>query len=255
MKVPVENKILAAFIATALALATMGWLSYRSTSDLISAQKWVTHTYEVISQLETTLALVIETDTEQRGYLLTGDQKLLTVRQATQARIPAQLQLLQQLTADNPTEQEALKRLQTQVQTQISLTDDRIAAFQKSGLQAALAKQPMEKTEVAMNDIRALTAEMRSTEEKLLAERTEQARVTARQTEVIVIAGSAFTVIIGLTAVFLVLRDLRLPCTGGDETSPDRRTLSLHDRSRERLFHCPPGSREHRQLEPGSGAA
>jgi PAS domain S-box-containing protein len=210
MKVPVENKILAAFVATALALAAMGWLSYRSTSDLISAQKWVTHTYEVISQLETTLALVIETDTEQRGYLLTGDPKLLATRQTTLTRIPAQLQLLQQLTADNPTEQEALKRLQTQVQTQISLTDDRIAAFQKSGLQAALAKQPMEKTEVAMNDIRALTTKMRSTEERLLAERTEQARVTARQTEVIVIAGSVFTIIIGLTAVFLVRRDLRL---------------------------------------------
>ena len=210
MKVPVENKILAGFIVTALALAGMGWLSYRSASDFISAQKWVTHTYEVISQLETTLALVIETDTEQRGYLLTEDSKYLAVRQAVVARIPDQLQQLQHLTADNPTQQQALKQLEALTQKQIALTDDRIATFQKSGLQAALAKEPMEKTEVSMNEVRALTAQMRSTETKLQVERIGWARTIARRTEVVVIAGSTLAVILGLAAVFLVRRDLRL---------------------------------------------
>ena len=34
MKIPVENKILAGFVVTALALGIMGWLSYRATAGL-----------------------------------------------------------------------------------------------------------------------------------------------------------------------------------------------------------------------------
>src|SRR5580704_483186 len=110
MKVPVESKILAGFIVTTVTLGGVGWLSYRATEDFITAQTWVTHTYEVISQLETTLATAVETDTEQRGYLLTGDTKFLQQRQAAAARLPGELQQIKQLTADNPPQQKALNR-------------------------------------------------------------------------------------------------------------------------------------------------
>src|SRR5580692_2677531 len=144
MKVPVENKIVVGFVATALALGGAGWLSYRAMMDFITSESWVTHTYEVISQLETTLATVTETDTEQRGYLLTGDAKFLKERQAAAARLPGQFDQIQALTADNPAQQQTAKQLQTLTQQTLALMDDRIAVFQKSGLPAALAKEPME---------------------------------------------------------------------------------------------------------------
>src|SRR5580698_3087025 len=144
MKIPVENKIVLGFLATALALGCAGWLSYRTTKDFITAQAWVSHTYQVISQLETTLATVAETDTEQRGYLLTGDPKLLAAQRATAEQIPGQLEQFQQLTADNPAQQEAAKRLQSLIQAELSLMDDRVAVFQKSGLSSALADEPLE---------------------------------------------------------------------------------------------------------------
>lgn len=206
----VETKILAGFAVTALMLGGMGWLSYRATENFIEAQGWVTHTQEVISQLETALATISETDTEQRGYLLTGDPKLLDQRQAAAQRLPIELQQIQQLTADNPTQQEAVKRLDALEKQALSLMDDRIAVYQKSGLQAALAKEPMEKTEAAMNDARTQTALMRSTEEKLLVERREAARDTGRQTEAAIITGSLVAVVIGWTTVFVGRRDLRL---------------------------------------------
>src|ERR1700721_3131837 len=96
----VESKILAGFIVTAVALGGVGWLSYRAAEDFITAQGWVTHTQEVISQLETTLATVIETDTEQRGYLLTDNAKFLQQSQAAAAQLPGELQRIQQLTID-----------------------------------------------------------------------------------------------------------------------------------------------------------
>ncbi|HSY43995.1 MAG TPA: CHASE3 domain-containing protein [Candidatus Acidoferrum sp.] len=206
----VESKILAGFIVTTVTLGTVGWLSYRATEDFITAQGWVTHTQAVISQLETTLATVIETDTEQRGYLLTGDPQFLQQRQAAAARLAGEFQQIQQLTIDNPTQQQALKQLEELTQREVALADDRIATFQKSGLQAAFTQEPMEKTEAGLNDVRALTAQMRETEETLFAQRQEESSRLGRQTETIIISGSVAAVIIGWIIVIMGRRELKL---------------------------------------------
>src|ERR1700743_3093250 len=110
MKIPVENKILAGFVVTALALGIMGWLSYRATEDFITAQKWVTHSQDVITRLQAMLATVVETDTEQRGYLHTSDTTFLKARSEAAAKIPDQLEHLKELTSDNPTQQDFLNQ-------------------------------------------------------------------------------------------------------------------------------------------------
>jgi PAS domain S-box-containing protein len=209
MKVPVENKILLGFVVTALALGGAGWLSYDVTSDFISSQRWVTHTYEVISQLETTRAAIIETDTEQRGYLLTGNPKFLQQRQVTAAGLPAQLKQIQALTTDNPDQQAAVNQLNDLVLQALAFTDDRIAVFQKSGLQSALTKEPVEKTEVAMKAIRTQIEAMRLTEEKLLVQRREESRISGTRTEFTILLGSLLAVCIGSAMVLLGYRDLK----------------------------------------------
>jgi PAS domain S-box-containing protein len=209
MRVPVENKIVAGFVVTALTLGGAGWLSYRATTDFISAQAWVTHTQEVISQLDAALASATETDTEQRGYLLTGDPKFLEQRKAATTRLSGQLLQIKRLTADNPVQQQSLQELQTLTQRATSLMDDRIAVYQKSGLPTALAKEPMEKTEAAMDDVRILTDKMLVTEEKLLAQRSERSRISGSRTEEVVITASLFAVIIGWIAVLLGRHDLK----------------------------------------------
>jgi PAS domain S-box-containing protein len=206
----VESKILAGFIVTAVTLGGVGWLSYRTTEDFIGAQGWVTHTQEVISQLETMLATVIETDTEQRGYLLTHDVNFLAQRQVAAARLQGEFQQIQQLTIDNPTQQKALKQLEELTQKEVALADDRIAIFQRSGLQAAFAQEPMKKTEASLNDMRALTAQMRATEETLLVQRQENSNRLGRQTEAIIITGSMVAVIVGWIIVMMGRRELKL---------------------------------------------
>ena len=134
MRVPVENKIVAGFVFTAVALGVMGWLSYSATQDFIAAQKWVLHSQDVVSQLQAMLATIVETETDQRGYLLTRDTTLLKNRANAAAKIPGQLEQLKELTSDNPSQQEALNQIAAQTQTAISVGNDRIALFKKSGL-------------------------------------------------------------------------------------------------------------------------
>src|ERR1700722_1554801 len=204
-----ENKIVVGFVVTALALGGMGWLSYRATTDFISAQAWVTHSHEVITQLQAMLATVVETDTAQRGYLLTSDPAFLKDRSTAAAKIPGQLEQLKKLTSDNPTQQRALNRFDVLARSVISQTDDRISVFQKSGLQAALTTEPVQKTETTMTDVTLLTSEMYWTEETLLVERRERARISGNRSELAIITGSVLAVMIGWTAIFLARQDIK----------------------------------------------
>ncbi len=210
MKIPVENKFLAGIVVITLALGGMGWLCFRNAVEFITAQDWVNHTYVVISKLELAQAFVSESDTQQRGYLLTGNPKFLAARQAAIAQLPAQLDGLATLTSDNPTQQVAVKRLNRLIQETISVMDDRIAMYQKSGLPAALAREPMEKTETAMSNVRDLTGQMRSTEERLLVQRRALSTVIGRRTETIMIAWSLIAIFLGWAMVILGRRDLKL---------------------------------------------
>jgi PAS domain S-box-containing protein len=210
MKASVENKILTGFAASLLALAGMGWLSYRTMTDSIAAQGWVTHTREVISDLETVLATLTAAETEQRGYLLTGGPKFLADCQTAVRQLPGQLARLRQITADNPAQQQELDRLEPLVRQRLALLDERSALFQESGLQAATQKPVMEGGQVVMNDIRASIGKMRSTEERLLADRQQRSRDSMRLSSVVIIAGGALAVAIGVVAILLIHRDLKL---------------------------------------------
>lgn len=209
MRIPVENKIMAGFVFTAVALGVMGWLCYRATQDLITAVKWVLHSQDVVSQLQTMLATVVETETDQRGYLLTRDTTFLENRAKAAVKIPEQLENLKELTSDNPTQQEALNQIAAQTKTAISEADNRIAIFQKSGLPAALAAEPIEKDEACMAHVQWSASRMYWTEEALLAERRERAMKIRKRTELAAISGSAFAAFVGGLAVLLSRRDLK----------------------------------------------
>jgi CHASE3 domain sensor protein len=55
-------------------------VSYRNTLKLISNQRLVTHTQQVLTQLETTLSTLKDAETGQRGYLITGEERYLQQR-------------------------------------------------------------------------------------------------------------------------------------------------------------------------------
>lgn len=227
MNVPVESKILAGFVVTAIALGGVGWLSYQATENFISSEAGVMHSQEVISQLETTLATITEADADQRGYLLTGDIKFLEEERGIDSQLPAELNEIAALTRDNPTQETAANDLKSLVQAHLSRVDHRIAVFQKSGLPAALAEEPMQRTETAMKGVRAIFGQMRSAEENLLALRQRQSHDTARRSEAAIVTASLAAVIIGWVMIFVGRKDLRLRATAEGRLYQNEERLRL----------------------------
>ncbi len=79
---------------------------------LTRSLKWVDHAEQVISNSRQLMRYMVDMETALRGYHLTGDKSFLEPFEAAKPRVPEQLALLLQLTADTPDQQRRLKEIQ-----------------------------------------------------------------------------------------------------------------------------------------------
>ena len=82
-------------------------------SYLLSAIQWVEHTDRVINNTNRSMKLSIDMGTGMRGFLLTGDQHFLDPYEVAKPLLTAELQGLQALVEDNPTQLDRFRRLLT----------------------------------------------------------------------------------------------------------------------------------------------
>ncbi|WP_296257429.1 MULTISPECIES: response regulator [unclassified Pseudomonas] len=78
---------------------------------LLSVIQWVEHTDRVINNINRSLKLSVDMETGMRGFLLTGDERFLDPYEVAKPSIIAELQGLEELVADNPTQVDRFKRL------------------------------------------------------------------------------------------------------------------------------------------------
>ena len=210
MKASVEGKIWTGFIISILALAGIGWLAYRTTTNLIATENWISHTHEVIATLESGLAILTDAETSQRGFLLTGDEQFLQDFQKTQAQIVGWTGKIRKLTADNSEEQQRLDKLEPLISQRLAMLNSRIKLRQEQGLQAAANGVATREGKKMMDQIWQGVSEMRDAENELLLKREHAAQVRAQDSLLIILAGGVFTCLVGLGAVMMIRHDLRL---------------------------------------------
>src|SRR2546425_7301668 len=121
MKWKMGNRlVLAGFcIATAI-LVFVGWQSYRNTERFTEASEWRKHTYEVLRNLDDALARLVDAETGQRVYLLTGDGAYLEPYRAAIKNIDQTIRDLKSLTSDNPNQQKRIQILEPLVEKKLA---------------------------------------------------------------------------------------------------------------------------------------
>lgn len=210
MKTSVEKKIVVGFAASVMALLGMGWFSYQTTESSIAAQDWVTHTYEVIATLEQGEAILTDAETTQRGYLLTGEEKFLKDSRSAQSQIQNWQAKLQLMVADNPDQQNRLAALNGLISQRLAILNNRIGLRRENGLEAVAGAVATGEGAELSRRIRLQIAEMHVAENQLLQVRQQTLRTERQRSEMLIIGGSILACFIGLVAILLIHRDLRL---------------------------------------------
>jgi PAS domain S-box-containing protein len=202
-----HRKVRFGFAFALACLAVVGVVSYLSVVRLNEDAAWVEHTHEVLSRLELLLAAVTDSETAERGYVITGDESYLEPYRNSANVADVQANRLRELTADNPVQQQRLASV-------VPLVSDRLAGLQKvielrrtSGYAAAQSEILTGKGKQFHDRIRGLIDQMKGTETSLLQERRRLADRSATTTQAVIVGGGFLACgLVGL-ALWAIRRD------------------------------------------------
>ena len=161
----------------------------------------VDHTLEVRLELEHALVGIVDAETAERGYLLTGKEPFLETFEPSLQSAQWSAALLRKLTEDNPEQQKRLDRLILLREQRVAQLREQIKARQSGGLEASVALVGIPETQQLTEEIRGIIRQMGEMEEQLLEQRSLAARNASRITLTVVATGSAVVItLVGIAA-------------------------------------------------------
>jgi PAS domain S-box-containing protein len=202
-----QRKIRAGFALALTCLGIIGVISYMSVVRLNAHTAWVKHTQEVLSSLEMLLGAVTDSETAERGFVITADDGYLDPYRQSSEVVALQLKHLRELTADNAVQLERLDQVESLVTGRIANLRTVIELRKTQGFAAAQSEILAGKGKQYHDRIRILIDEMRHTEDSLLAERERQAAESSNLTRAVIIGGGLFAFALVFFALAAIRRD------------------------------------------------
>ena len=175
-------KIGVALTMAFVVLVAVGGTAYVSTQRLLEANRLVIHTQYVQEKLEDVIAVHVDAETGQRGFIITGEERYLEPYNAALGRIQKDIETLTSLTRDNAEQQDSLLHVQKLSDAKLDELRETIRLRRESGFEGALPVIISDRGKKIMDDLRDLVTKMSVREQTLLDERTAAANASARYT-------------------------------------------------------------------------
>jgi methyl-accepting chemotaxis protein len=152
-------------------------LSYANFGRLGSANDMNIHTYEVLGEVDAALMALVDIETGERGFALTGKEASLEPYNSGKQSFLTHLEAARKLTSDNPHQQERLQRLADEQQKWLaSAIDATIKLRRETGdaeMAAVVAVEQAGKGKQGMDTMRKLVADIGAEESALMAQRKQ----------------------------------------------------------------------------------
>jgi PAS domain S-box-containing protein len=209
MKWSIEKKTGAGLAAAGMILLLVVGLLYRNGRSFIEASEWVSHTHEVLAELEATLSAVAEAQAATDGYVITGQEVFLKPYQVAGPALRAHLDQLKSLTSDNPYQQRRLAVLEGAVAEKLDSLQQKIDLRKQKGFEAAQQRVATGIGAKQMNRVRAIISEMKQEEEDLLKRRTLDFQSSTRKTTLTFLCVIFLEFLLLGLVYYVFLRDIR----------------------------------------------
>jgi PAS domain S-box-containing protein len=176
-------------------------LNYYNTQRLKEDAGQVIHTLEVIELTSDLMLALVDAETGQRGFLLTGKDEFLEPYDAALSRLNGLLAALKNKTQDNQSQQDRIKELEGLIAARVDMLKEGIALRRHSAAEAE-SFIAHKKGKEQMDAVRDLVARMRSHEHELLTYRQERSDITYT----IALTSGLLAAIVGLAMVAAFVR-------------------------------------------------
>jgi methyl-accepting chemotaxis protein len=194
------KKVGMGFALAGLILVIVAVVGFLSVDRLIENNRLVTQTHEVIENLDILLARLVDAETGERGYIITGDDNYLEPYRAALGGVRKTFDDIKRLIADNPNQQRRSDAIASLIDTKLAELSSTIEQRRTAGLDAAARTVSTHLGKNLMDRIRNAVAEMVGEEQALLVQRNQGAEAAAQATKAIIPVGS----VVGLLLIAIM---------------------------------------------------
>ncbi|GAA6767353.1 response regulator [Flavobacterium sp. CGRL1] len=199
-----KRNLLISSLVSLFVLTISSVASFISIKSLLNSNFWVNHTQDVIYNLNEGSSIITEAQTSMRGYLLTGDEQFVDRFNDSEAKSNAYFEKLDELTADNISQQKLLDELRSKRSGFFKYLNNQIV---KKRLSKETLIFDLNEGRNMMNEIRAIIKKVENTEQKLLEERNANSERYGTYSLILIITAFIIAFIISIVFLFRILKD------------------------------------------------
>jgi signal transduction histidine kinase/CHASE3 domain sensor protein/FixJ family two-component response regulator len=203
-------------------LALIALLTWDRFAAATSARQWTQHSYEVLDVIRELEITIRDAETNQRGYLLTGNDDYLGPYESALSRTSLLLGELQRQTADNTDQQARLRILAPAVQRRAQQLAQIIQMRRDRGLEPAIQLLDSANRAETMTGIEQTLTAMTADEEGLLSQRLAATDNRGDWVRRLVLAAAAVSIL----ALLWAARLLNQSYTRAMNAEAEQRTLA-----------------------------
>ena len=210
----IGTRLYMAFGAVIALLAILVLSAQANFASLEQASRWNVHTYEVLGEAASLQENLIDIETGERGFALTGKENSLDPLNEGKRRFLAHYETIRNLTSDNPSQQARLQRLLASQQQWLADAIEPVIALRRASdgnLDAVVAAEQAGKGKAGMDAMRALLTEIAQAERLLLTQRTEEVATLRTRTSWVLLGGGALAAVLAMGLAWLLARNITLP--------------------------------------------
>jgi PAS domain S-box-containing protein len=189
-----------------LILLAVSFLSYQDWSAYERSAPQVRHDRALIQQIDQILSYTKDAETSQRGFVLTGNPEYLDAYHAAFANLPAELDKLRGLVAEEPARRIRATTLSNLVTEKLGELKETVDLRRNEGFQPALAEVETNRGKHTMDDVRKIGLDLENEVDTALQQGIRDRQELGTRTQLTTAVGAAILFLFLLFATFEIGR-------------------------------------------------
>ena len=194
-----------AVVAAFAALFSVGMLSYRENLQHTNTEHWVSHTYIVLGTLAAFRTELLTAKINQRTFLLNGNASDEVSYRAHISGADRALDQIQDLTSDNPRQQESFRQLRVLFHDIKSEIEKQVEARKRENRADAVFATA---NDVLLSKLQDSISQIEQVENALLEQRSAAENQSAARTRIAIVAGNLMAGFLVLIAILMLYRQM-----------------------------------------------
>ncbi|TFW00421.1 HAMP domain-containing protein, partial [Oxalobacteraceae bacterium OM1] len=211
----IGTRLYAGFGAIVALLVALVVVAYGNFAKLGAANDINIHTYQVLGEVQGALESLIDIETGERGFALTGKDGSLEPYNGGKEAFRKHLDKAKQLTSDNPKQQERLQKLADEQQKWMAEAIDPVIKLRRdsgdANMAPVVAAEQEGKGKKGMDAMRGLIADVQNAELVLLEARAREAQALQSMMSATLIGGGVVAAILAAMVALWLARNITRP--------------------------------------------